>query len=269
MGFEWVLTIAQVWKEKHWRSRELGEWGISGDGISDLEWHHPSRGDVALLTGEESLCRSHPDMEEKPGYRKGYLHRHFLVGLVEFHAALWFEHPYVGQGGEVSALEPSTLYQSLQLWENCEAVRFVFSEIHRLTWFGPKPPHLKASLLRMPSCFPSLTCFLSELDMKENKWSTQCTDDILSLPNLGFQLIVSFLKCMLLRLVYLDGRIVKSIYNCLEILDRFKWRNFHQKFSKLRCTKTKDGWQNDFVLKGCRSYSWPTVFDQNSSTQRS
>ena len=73
------------------------------------------RCDVAPRTGEGSLCRSRRDMEVKPVYRKGYLHRHFLVGLVEFHAALWFEHPYVGQGGEVSALEPSTLYQSLQL----------------------------------------------------------------------------------------------------------------------------------------------------------
>ena len=54
-------------------------------------------------------------MEEKPGYRKGYLHRHILFGLVEFHAALWFEHPYVGQGCELSELEPSTLYQSPQL----------------------------------------------------------------------------------------------------------------------------------------------------------
>ena len=51
-------------------------------------------------------------------YREGYLHRHFLFGLVEFHAALWFEHPYVGQGGEVSALEPPTLCQSPQMLEN-------------------------------------------------------------------------------------------------------------------------------------------------------
>jgi hypothetical protein len=79
------------------------------------------------LTGEESLCRSHPDMEEKPVYRKGYLHHHFLYGLVEFHAALWFEHPYVGQEAEVSGLEPLTLYQSPQLLENCEAVSCVFS----------------------------------------------------------------------------------------------------------------------------------------------
>jgi hypothetical protein len=84
---------------------------------------------VAQLTGEESLCRSHPDMEEKPVSRKGYLHRHILFGLVEFLAALWFEHPYVGQGDEVSALEPPTLCLSPQMLENCEAVRCVFSEM--------------------------------------------------------------------------------------------------------------------------------------------
>ena len=66
---------------------------------------------MAPLTGEESLCKPHPDMEGKPVYRKGYFHRHFLLGLVEFHAAVWFEHLYVGQGGEVSVLEPPTLYQ--------------------------------------------------------------------------------------------------------------------------------------------------------------
>lgn len=70
---------------------------------------------MAPLTGEESLCRSHPDMEGKPVYRKGCLHRHFLFGLVEFHAALWFEHPYVEQGGEMSALEPPKLCQSPQV----------------------------------------------------------------------------------------------------------------------------------------------------------
>ena len=102
-------------------------------------------------------------------YRKGYLHRHFLFWLVEFHAALWIEHPYVGQGGEVSALEPPTLCQLPQMLENCEAVRCVFSEIHRLTLFGPRPPHLKVSSLGMPSCFPSLTKFLSGLDLKERK----------------------------------------------------------------------------------------------------
>ena len=81
------------------------------------------------LTGEGSLCRSHPDMEEKPVYRKGYLHHHFLFGLVEFHAAVLFEHPYVGQEGELFALEPPMLYQSPQMLENCEAIRgCVFSD---------------------------------------------------------------------------------------------------------------------------------------------
>ena len=90
---------------------------------------------MAPLTGEESPCRSHPDMEEKPVYRKGYLHRHFLFGLAEFHSALWIEHPYVAQEGEISELEPLTLCQSPQMLENCEAVRRVFSEtkVHRLT----------------------------------------------------------------------------------------------------------------------------------------
>ena len=96
-------------------------------------------------------------------YRKGYLHRHFLFWLVEFHAALWFEHPYVGKGGEVSALEPPTLCQLPQTLESCEAVRCVVSEIHRLTLFGPRLPRLKVSLLRMPSCFPSLTNLYEDL----------------------------------------------------------------------------------------------------------
>ena len=87
------------------------------------------RRDVAPLTGEESLCRSHPDMEEKPIYRKGYLHHHFLFELAEFHAALWFEHLYAGQEGEVSALEPPKLCQSPQMLEHCEAVRCVFFEV--------------------------------------------------------------------------------------------------------------------------------------------
>ena len=58
-------------------------------------------------------------MEEKPVYRKGYLHHHFLFGLVEFHAAVCLEHLYVGQGGAVSALEPPTLCQSQQMLGNC------------------------------------------------------------------------------------------------------------------------------------------------------
>jgi hypothetical protein len=66
-------------------------------------------------------------------YRKKDLHRHFPFGLVEFHAAIWFEHPYIGQGGEMSALEPPTLCQSPQMLENCEAIRCVLSEIHWLT----------------------------------------------------------------------------------------------------------------------------------------
>ena len=65
-------------------------------------------------------------MEEKPVYRKGYLHRHYLFGLDEFHVAIWFEHLYVGQGGEVPALEHPTLCQSQQMLENCKAVRCVF-----------------------------------------------------------------------------------------------------------------------------------------------
>ena len=157
MRFEWVLTIAQV--EQHRHSTELGERGISRDDIIiSLECHHSNlnkRG-VATLTVEESLCRSHPGMEEKPVYRKGYLHRHFLFGLVEFHAALWFEHPYVVQGGEVFALEPPTSCQLPQTLESCEAVRCVVSEIHRLTLFGPRLPRLKVSLLRMLSYFLSL-----------------------------------------------------------------------------------------------------------------
>ena len=89
---------------------------------------------VAPLTDEESLGRSHPDMEEKPVYRKGYLHHHILFGLVEFHPAIWFELPYVGQGDEVSALEPPMSCQSPQMLENWVAVRVcVSSEIHRLT----------------------------------------------------------------------------------------------------------------------------------------
>ena len=87
------------------------------------------RRDVAPLTGEGSLCRSRRDMEEKPVYRMEYLHRHFLFELAEFHAALWFEHLYVGQGDEVSALEPPTLCQSPQMLEHCKAVRCVFSEV--------------------------------------------------------------------------------------------------------------------------------------------
>ena len=96
--------------------------------------HHSSRRDVDQLTVEGSLCRSHPDMEGKPEYHRGYLYRHFLFGLVEFLAVLWFEHPYVGQEGEVSALEPPMLCQSPQMLKNCKAVRGVFSRVrYRLT----------------------------------------------------------------------------------------------------------------------------------------
>ena len=86
--------------------------------------HHLSRYSVAPLTGEEFLYRSHPSTEGKPVCRKGYLH-HFLFGLVEFHAALWFERLYAGQGGGVSALALPKLCQSLRMLENFEAVRWI------------------------------------------------------------------------------------------------------------------------------------------------
>ena len=75
---------------------------------------------MAPLTGEESLYRPHPSTEEKPMCRKGYLHRHFLFGFVEFHAAVWFERPYAGQGGGVSALALPKLCQSPQISESYE-----------------------------------------------------------------------------------------------------------------------------------------------------
>ena len=111
------------------------------------------------LTGEESLCRSHPDMEEKSTYRKGYLHRHFHFGLVEFLPALWIEHPYVGQECGVSALEPPTLCQSPQMLENCEAVRCK-TEIHK------SPAYLSWAKTSVSESFSSPDAFMFSLTYK-------------------------------------------------------------------------------------------------------
>ena len=80
--------------------------------------HYLSRYSVAPLTGEESLYRPHPSTEEKPMCRMGYFPHQFLFGLAEFHGAVWFERPYAGQGGGVSALALPKLCQSPQMSEN-------------------------------------------------------------------------------------------------------------------------------------------------------
>jgi len=118
--------------------------------------------------------------------------------------------------------------------------------------------------------FPHWRIFVRIWCDERGIWSTQYTDEILSLPNMGCQLFASFLKCTLLRLVYLDGRIVENVYKCLCVRNHFQWGMIYQKSSKTRWTETSGEWNGEWnqdVLNGCRGNRWPVVFGQDSSIQ--